>query len=400
VTAARLVRLAFGACFGAATVAAQNPVQPGQMPTLPLTQLDERRQAADLDNRTFTITFSQPVALKDLLLLLVRGTSLSVVPDPAINGSFIGELKNVTVRQALALILPPFGFDYGVDAGFIRVFRREPETRMFDVNLAAIERAGVASIGGADASATSSAVVSSTVKADAFAELTTGVRALVSERATLSLDRKAGLLQVTDFPERLDRVAVYLDAVQDRIHRQAQIDARVLEVEVSDEKAPGIDWSLVAAEVGRDRTPAERARPALTGMRITDVAKLTAAIAQQGKVETLATPRLFALNNEPAIVRTDSLVFSLTPHIGGDSVVTLSFSPIVNAPAVAQADMIARVADGETLVVWGFTRDRELRERKSAGFAGGWFGRSTVVTHKKIELVILLTPKIVAGGTG
>ena len=60
------------------------------MPTLPLTQLDDRALAADLDNRAFTLTFAQPVPIKDLLLLLVRGTSLSVIPDPAIGGSFIG----------------------------------------------------------------------------------------------------------------------------------------------------------------------------------------------------------------------------------------------------------------------------------------------------------------------
>src|SRR5580704_16912508 len=87
--------------------------RPGQMPTLPLTQLDDRALAADLDNRAFTLTFAQPVPIKDLLLLLVRGTSLSVVPDPAIGGSFIGDLKGVTVRQALTLVLPPLGLDYG-----------------------------------------------------------------------------------------------------------------------------------------------------------------------------------------------------------------------------------------------------------------------------------------------
>ena len=52
------------------------------------------------------------------------------------------------------------------------------------------------------------------------------MQTLLSERATFNVDRKAGLLQVTDFPERLDRVALYLDAVQDRVHRQVQIDAR------------------------------------------------------------------------------------------------------------------------------------------------------------------------------
>src|SRR5438132_1876278 len=110
------------------------------MPTLPLTQLDDRTLAADLDNRIFTLTFSQPVPVKDLLLLIVRGTSLSIVPDPAIAGSFIGELKNVTVRQALNLVLPPFGLDYTVEGSFIRVFRRQPDTRLFDVNYIATER--------------------------------------------------------------------------------------------------------------------------------------------------------------------------------------------------------------------------------------------------------------------
>src|SRR5206468_404052 len=109
----------------------------------------------------------------------------------------------------------------------------------------------------------------------------------------------------------------------------------------------------------------------------------------------VAQPRLFALNNEPAIVRTDAVTFSVTPQIAGDAVVTLSLSPIVKMPAAAESDMIVRVADGETLVVWGFTRDRETRERKNVGLSGGWFGRSTVVTRKKVELVILLTPKVV-----
>src|SRR5438105_14156382 len=93
------------------TVAAQ---QPPRMPSLPLTQLEEHTLAADLDNRTFTLTFAQPVQVRELLLLLVRGTTLSMVPDPSISGSFIRELRNVTVRQALNLILPPLGLEYGV----------------------------------------------------------------------------------------------------------------------------------------------------------------------------------------------------------------------------------------------------------------------------------------------
>jgi hypothetical protein len=89
-----------------ATLSGQAQTGQGQLQPLPLTQLDERALAADLDNRTFSLTFAQPAPVRDLLLLLARGTSLSIVPDPAIEGTFIGELKNVTVRQALGLILP------------------------------------------------------------------------------------------------------------------------------------------------------------------------------------------------------------------------------------------------------------------------------------------------------
>jgi MSHA biogenesis protein MshL len=381
--------------LGAAAAAAQPPPRP--MPVLPLTQLDEHALAADLDNRTFTLTFAQPVPVRELLLLVVRGTSLSIVPDPSISGAFIGELKNVTVRQALSLILPPLGLQYSVDGSFIRVFARVAETRIFDIDYAATERAGTSTIGG-DGGARSAATVSSSTKADVFADLASGIRTLLSERATFNLDRKAGLLQVTDFPERLDRVGFYLDAVHDRVLRQVEIDARVIEVELNDEKATGVDWSAVAAGQAGDIVPGQRpaVRPSLTGLRVTDMTKLLASLAAQGKVSVLSRPRLLTLNNEPAIVRTESLTLSVTPQIAPEAI-TLSLSPIVKAPSVAESDVIARMVDGETLALSGFTRDRETRERKSVGITGGWLGRATVITRKRIELVILLTPKIVSG---
>ena len=80
----------------------------------------------------------------------------------------------------------------------------------------------------------------------------------------------------------------------------------------------------------------------------------------------------------------------------------LSLSPMVSihtaspdgkkagSSAIREADTLARVADGETIVIAGFRRERDVRERRVAG----WFGRSTVVTRKRVELVILLTPRI------
>jgi type II secretory pathway component GspD/PulD (secretin) len=232
-----------------------------------------------------------------------------------------------------------------------------------------------------------------------FDDLANGVRTLLTERAAFNVDRKAGLLQVTDFPERLDRVAIYLETVQDRVHRQVQIDARVIEVEPNDAKAPGIDWAFLAAKMSGAATAdiPVATRQTMNGLRVTDVDKLLDLLGEQGTVTMVAHPRLLTLNNEPSIVRTETISFSVTTQISGDSVLTLSLTPIVRAPMVMESDMLARVADGETLVIAGFTRDRETREKKTVGTSGGWFGRSTVVTRKRVELVILLSAKIIAG---
>ena len=390
------------ALFSAASVVSFAQAQrPGQMPTLPLTQLDERGPAAELDNRTFSLTFAQPVAVRDVLLLLVRGTSLSVIPAPDVSGMFIGDLKNVTVRQALSLILPPLGLDYGVDAGFIRVFKREPETRLFDINYIATERTGTSTLGLAN-----TVTVSSTTKTDLFGDLTKGVQSLLSEHARFNVDRKAGLLQVTDFPERLDRIGDYLDAVHDRVHRQVEIEARVVEVELTDPMAVGVDWAVLTAQFNAPASPgapvaptaAALARTVVTGLHVTDVARFLTALGAQGKVSTVENPRLLALNNEPAIVHSDAFTLSVTPQIAPDGMIMLSLSPVVKTPAAAESDTLARVANGETIIIAGFTRERVIKERKNVGISGGWFGRATVTTTKHVALLVLLTPKILASG--
>src|SRR5262249_40414087 len=157
-----------------------------------------------------------------------------------------------------------------------------------------------------------------------------------------NLDRKAGLLQVTDFTERLDRIAVYLEAVNDRVHRQVQLDALVVEVELTDPKANGLDWSVVAAQLRGTMTAAERAapHPSPTGLRVTDTSKLLSLLAAQGAVTTIAMPSLLAMNNEPAIVRTDALTISVTPQIGTDGALMLNVTPILNLPAPRESDVL------------------------------------------------------------
>src|SRR5262249_62321164 len=97
-----------------------------------------------------------------------------------------------------------------------------------------------------------------------------------------------------------------------------------------------------------------------------------------------------------AVLPREPVTVSGAPPVAGGGTIMLNLAPMAAAGEPAEADMLARVRDGETIVVSGFSRRRETRERTNAGIKGGWFGRSTVVTKKRVETVILLTPRILA----
>jgi type II secretory pathway component GspD/PulD (secretin) len=111
----------------------------------------------------------------------------------------------------------------------------------------------------------SSSQVSGTDGGDLFADLAVGMQTLLSPDGKFNMDRKAALLQVTDYPDRLDKVGLYLDAVQTRASRQVQIQARVIEVELRDEFAAGIDWKAVIGSAGESVSVTQSLAPTASG---------------------------------------------------------------------------------------------------------------------------------------
>lgn len=421
---------------------ARGPQQPpsGAMPPLPVTELDDRARAADLDApRTISLAISQPYPILDMLVLLVRGTPFSIVADEAVDGSFSGELKDLTMRQAIEAVLFSRDLDYDVQGTVIRVFPRKLVTRLYEANYLNLRRTwqrGIrttVSVPGRPAAAESSSHSSN----DFFDELGKGVQALLSTSGRLHLDRTAGLVQVTDFADRLDQVGVYVEAVQVRATRQVRLEARVFEVTLNDASAASIDWVAVASRTGATLRGG-LARSA-AGIRVDDLGSLMKAIAEQGTVKVIAAPQILAMNNEPAIMRVGTqevyfvpssqvdergrtewvsnpatvlqgLTLTVTPQIAADGIVQLSVAPTYaektgeakaskgqSAPvlSVSEAETFVRVQDGETVVVSGFLRDR-TRIPPARGF-GGIFGSRAQETVKS-ELVILLTPTVVMPG--
>jgi MSHA biogenesis protein MshL len=470
---------------GAATVASQAPAP---LPPLPVTQLDTAQADPELDGQRISLGFSEPTPIRDILLLLVRDTRLSVIPSPSLDQAFIGDLKNVSLREALDLMLEPLGLDYSVRGQVIRVFPRELETRFYSIDYVITQRTGSRSIaattgaagangfgaggaglpssiaaggastafGGAAGSGTggSTSQVSGTDSPNLYVDLAEGVRALLSAEGRMNLDRTAALLQVTDTPSRLARVETYLEAVMLRATRQVQIEAKVIEVELRDEFSAGINWRAVLGGLTNSATVSQSLAPATSGgftlaLNTTDFTALLNAFATQGTVNVLSSPRVTAMNNEPAVMRigtqdvffvtttqvdpqsgqilqstvtpqtlTEGVTLSVTPQVSADGIIHMSINPSITERtgvatsrlgdtvpiiSVRETDTLVRVRQGETIVIAGLMQDRAGLDTAKVPVLGdvplvGHLFKRTEKTRRKTDLVILLTPTVMGPG--
>jgi MSHA biogenesis protein MshL len=297
----------------------------------------------------------------------------------------------------------------------------------------------------------SSAQINGTDGGDIFTDLSAGIQTLVSADGRFNMDRKAALLQVTDYPDRLDKIGLYLDAVQNRATRQVSIEAKVIEVVLNEEFSAGIDWTVLIHSAGnsvsltQEVVPAGGANTFTAGLNIKDFTGLLEAFAKQGKVNVVASPRVNALNNEPAIMRvgtqdvffkttsqvdattgrilqttvepqaiTEGVVLSVTPQIAADGMINLSISPsltertgqatsrfgdTVPILSVREADTLVRVHENETVVIAGLMDERLTNDRSKVPLIGdlpgiGGLFRRDGRSKRKTDLVILLTPTI------
>ena len=361
---------------GAGQPAASAPQLPAG---LPVTHLETGDSAATLDSpRRLSLSFVESRPFEEVLRLLVAGTPFSLAIDRGVTGTFSGELKQLTLREALRTVLTPIGLQFEVNGSVIHITQAGGELRQFDLNVLDVQRGLTRSAGGGTA-----ALVTSTPAEDVFASIAEGIQALLSPNGRVHIDRRAGLAQVTDAPERLDRVALYLEALQVRRGRQVRLEARVIEVTLRD--APAIDWRAVREKLGLPRDAPQ------AGLA-SDPAALQTALAAQGDVRVLSAPDVTAMNNEPALVRAgtpgvSSLTMTVVPQISADGIVQLSLShafeeqDAAHAPVrTTETDTVARVTDGNTVMIAGLLRP------------------AVAVSSAHAELVVLLRATVVTPG--
>jgi MSHA biogenesis protein MshL len=450
--------------------------------------------------RLYSLSYRE-AEVRDVLMAFARESSYNIIVDPEVSGKITVDLKKVTLSRALDSLLKPLGLDYKQEGRFILVVKPKMETRMYNLNYLAVNRSGISVVrgsGGAGpsttttsggvATQTSGTTVVSEVKSEEITNLwneiegrdkdgklddkvKTGLRALLSEKGSLAVNKLACTLMVTDLPRNLDVVEKFLQQVERTVNRQVIIEAKILEVTLNDRFQMGIDWrflpQMASAGFGwggnQNLTgttgtipPSWQVPPATTGLQAgiatLQFAAMVDLLSQQGQVNVISSPRVSTLNNQKSIIKaaveevyfeisiststggppiitatprnvTIGVILNVTPQIDDDGNILLDIQPSVTeevtrrtqqvgvttnnqainteAPVVSvrQAQTVARVRDGQTIVIAGLIRER--KRNQDTGIPGlmdipllGYLFRNTAEVKEKSELVIMITPKI------
>ena len=308
------------------------PPKPPELEELLVTQVEEKRK---LEERLLSFSV-KGVEVKEVLQGLAQASELNIVFDPDIAGTVSVDLKDVTLADALEIILTPLGLEYRRDKNVIRVKKPQIETRIFSIDYVNITRGGTSSMsvtataavtggvsggaaGGAAAPTTAGVVSGSGLSggsvsvdteqkdAEFFKDIGDDLKPLLSPQGKLAINKISGTVAVTDFPANLRQVAAFLEKVTGAVTRQVVINAQVLEVALSDSFRFGIDWTGVATLLGTQGAFVQRLSPntGLFQINVTggDLSAVIDAISTQGEVNVRSNPKVAALNNQKAVIR-------------------------------------------------------------------------------------------------
>ncbi len=493
--------------------------------------IPQMEEAKKVPEKLFSI-YARDSSIQDVLLAFSKESDLNMIMDPDMNGKVTVDLKRVTLKEALDTILSPMGWTYRINGKFIKVSRPQMETRIFTLNYIATRRTGkrevyatTSSGGGLETSSLPGQQVAlspggsrtgytdliSYDEVDLWKEIQKGLEGLIfgtveKEAAAekdkmawtrvdekgrkLIINRSAGIIMVTDYPLILNKVASYIETVEGSSQRQVCIEAKIMQVILSNDHKEGINWQVIeglprsinlawgltdktktkgfpGTSTGYTTTPSTSGGTSASSIDIPGALRIAPyggifaigaagqevalsdimqAIALQGDVKILSSPKISTLNNQKAVIRVGNqdvffitgavatqttvtqivqpmtidigIILDVTPQIAEDGTIIMNIHPSITdktgeklAPdgkstfpliSVRETDTTVRVRDGQTIIIAGLMQE-SIQENytgvpflQSIPVLGGVF-RYKTGTKTNTELVIMITPTLQVG---
>lgn len=147
---------------------------------------------------------------------------------------------------------------------------------------------------------------------DVWTGLQAALEGLKSPEGILRISRNAGIIYMADTPKRIATMVRFLDSISESLHRQVFIEAKILEVQLTEEYKYGIDWTRldIGAKTEWDLLPDNIGLAFNTSGAILLSKQLTQTsfnaildfLQTQGDVSVLSNPHLSVTNGQSAVM--------------------------------------------------------------------------------------------------
>lgn len=446
----------------------------------------------DLYEEKFSVVV-QNVDARDILFAVARDAGINIDIAPDISGTISLNAVEQTVYQILDRISRQASIRWRVgtngvvivenDTAFLRSYHIDYVNVARDANTQISVSTSLVSVGGAQAqgstgSNNSTAALTQLSTNNIWTSLEGNLRAALGDAGdtesasnTVMVNREGGVITVLATERQHEFVFSLINTVMRRALAQVLIEATVVEVTLSDEFQSGVDWVTVGRDSGQvdflqtSNSLTVRDNPAIvmTLDRLASADALGATInllSRFGDLKVLSSPKIMALNNQPAMLRVvdnrvyftieveagvpatatsagtqptytsevqtvpTGFVMSVTPQISDSDMVTLNVRPTISRvvrfvndpnPILASAgvtsaipeiqireiESILKVESGQIAVLGGLMQDSLETSIEGAPFLSRLPGLGSLFSYnqenqRKTELIIFIRP-IVAG---
>lgn len=272
-------------------------------------------------------------------------SGINVVVDPSITGTVTLNMQDVTVDEILRALRDTYGYDFRSTAYGYRVNAKSLQSRIFSLDYLKVKREGTAEIkisgnglvdidGDDDSDSQSVSSEAAQIITTSTSNFWENIKSLLTEMVgneqgrQVIIDANAGIIMIKAFPSEIAAIEEFLNTVQQSVQRQVVIEAKILEVQLSDGYEQGISWDTFGAGVGADATFGNSGRPFTVDLAKdstnthpdddqygiggifsmsfnykNDFAGAIRLLKTQGDVKVLSSPRISTVNNQKAVIK-------------------------------------------------------------------------------------------------
>jgi len=264
--------------------AAQTPVPPPAVAAalMPPLNVELSGVAQAPMERRFDITVNRAKA-RTFFMSLVKDTPYNMVAHPGIKGRISLSMKNVTINEVMEAVRNVYGYEFKRTNNGYEVLSAKLRSKIFTIDYLNVKRSGLSNVqvssgqvktsgknrsrsGSRSCSSTGSnnsnnsrggssvsgSQVSTKSESDFWPELTAALQAIIGDEdgRKVIVNAQSGIVVVRAMPMELRAVSEYLHTTQSVIERQVILEAKILEVELSDGFQSGVNWSALGKGKG------------------------------------------------------------------------------------------------------------------------------------------------------